>query len=180
MSYHNPPSVPFSNYFSLCIQMSIKWYWTYFQYHWKEFFSLYFFFNFSPYWFLVLKSSSSFRKCSGYMNVIYDTAGTTTWRRKEISKISRELGFSGGSLGEEAGNNAGDVGSMPGSGISPGGGPGNPSPHSCLENAKDRGAWRAAVHRAAKSQKRLKWLSMHAEAILEFRSSHPIITQNKF
>ena len=30
-----------------------------------------------------------------------------------------------------------------------------------LENLMDRGAWQAAFHRAAKSQTRLKWLSMH-------------------
>ena len=36
-----------------------------------------------------------------------------------------------------------DTGSIPGSGGSPGGGHGNPHQHSCLENPKDRGAWRA-------------------------------------
>ena len=34
--------------------------------------------------------------------------------------------------------------------------------YSCLENARDRGAWQATVHRAAKSQTQLKWLSTHA------------------
>ena len=48
-----------------------------------------------------------------------------------------------------------------GSGRSPGGGPGNPLQYSCLENPKDRGAWRATVHRVAKSWTQLKWLSMH-------------------
>ena len=46
----------------------------------------------------------------------------------------------------------GDVGSIPGSGRSPGGGRGNPLQYSCLENPKDRGAWQATVHRVAKSQ----------------------------
>ena len=36
--------------------------------------------------------------------------------------------------------NAGDVGSVPGSGRSPGGGHGNPLQYSCLENSNDRGA----------------------------------------
>ena len=58
-------------------------------------------------------------------------------------------------MGKEAANNAGDMGSIPGSGISPGGGHGNPLPYSCLENAKDRGAWWATVHRVTKSQIRL-------------------------
>ena len=36
---------------------------------------------------------------------------------------------------------------------------GNPFQYSCLENPMDRGAWRATVHRVAKSQTWLKWLS---------------------
>ena len=39
-----------------------------------------------------------------------------------------------------------DVGSIPGSGRSPGGGHGSPLQYSCLENPMDRGAWRATVH----------------------------------
>ena len=38
---------------------------------------------------------------------------------------------------------AGDVGSIPGSGRSPGGGHGNSLQYSCLENPMDRGAWQA-------------------------------------
>ena len=51
--------------------------------------------------------------------------------------------------------NAGDVGSIPGWGRSPGGGHGNPLQSSCLENPMDGGAWWAAVHGVAKSQTRL-------------------------
>ena len=47
--------------------------------------------------------------------------------------------------------NAGDLGSVPGSGRSPGEGNGNPLQCSCLENPMDRGAWQATVHRVAKS-----------------------------
>ena len=49
--------------------------------------------------------------------------------------------------------NAGDIrdlGSIPGSGRSPGGGHGNPLQYSCLENSMDRGAWQATVHRVNK------------------------------
>ena len=45
--------------------------------------------------------------------------------------------------------NAGDireVGSIPGSGRSPGAGHNNPLQYSCLENPMDRGAWRGTVH----------------------------------
>ena len=39
-----------------------------------------------------------------------------------------------------------DMGSIPGLGISPGIGNGNPLQYSCLENFIDRGAWQAIVH----------------------------------
>ena len=45
-----------------------------------------------------------------------------------------------------------DVGSVPGSGRSPGGGYSNPLQYSCLENPMDSGAWWATVHRVTKSQ----------------------------
>ena len=49
--------------------------------------------------------------------------------------------------GKETACNAGDPGSISGSGRSPGG---NPLQYSCLENFMDRGAWQAAVHRVTK------------------------------
>ena len=55
-----------------------------------------------------------------------------------------------------------DAGSIPGSGRSPGGGPGNPLEYSGWENPMDRGAWWATVYRVAQSQVQLKPLSMHA------------------
>ena len=54
--------------------------------------------------------------------------------------------------------NAGDIrgaGSVTGLGRSSGEGNGNPLQYYCLENAMDRGAWRATVHGVAKSQTRL-------------------------
>ena len=57
-------------------------------------------------------------------------------------------------------NSAGNVGSIPGSGRSPGGGNGNPLQYSCLKNPMDRGAWWAMVHRVAKSCIKL---SLHAQ-----------------
>ena len=47
---------------------------------------------------------------------------------------------------KESACNAGDLGSIPGSGRSPGEGNGEPIQYSCLENPMDRGAWQAAVH----------------------------------
>ena len=54
--------------------------------------------------------------------------------------------FSGGSDGKASAYNAGDPGSIPGSGRSPGEGNGNPLQYSCLENSMDREAWWATVH----------------------------------
>ena len=47
--------------------------------------------------------------------------------------------------------NAGDLGSIHGSGRGPGGGNGNPLQYSCWENPMDSAAWRATVHGVAKS-----------------------------
>ena len=49
--------------------------------------------------------------------------------------------FPGGSDGKASAYNAGDLGSIPGSGRSPGEENGNPLQHSCLENPVDGGAW---------------------------------------
>ena len=46
----------------------------------------------------------------------------------------------------------GDLGSIPGSGRSPGGGNGNPLQCSCLGNLMDRGAWQAVAHGVTKSR----------------------------
>ena len=63
--------------------------------------------------------------------------------------------FSGGANGKESACNAGDLGSVPGVGSSPGEGNGNPLQDSCLENSMGRGAWQATVHGVAKSQTQL-------------------------
>ena len=52
--------------------------------------------------------------------------------------------------------NAGDPGSIPGLGRSPGEGNGNPLQYSCLENCMDREAWQATVHGVAKIQTGLR------------------------
>ena len=60
------------------------------------------------------------------------------------------LGFPGGSDGKAATCNAGDPGSIPGSGRSPGEENGNPLQYSCLENSMHRGAWQPTVHGVTK------------------------------
>ena len=51
------------------------------------------------------------------------------------------MDFPGGSDGKASVYNAGDLGSIPGLGISPGEGNGNPRQYSYLENTMDGGAW---------------------------------------
>ena len=59
--------------------------------------------------------------------------------------------------GKESTSTAGDAGSIPGSGRSPGEGNGNPLQCSCLGNPMDRGAWWATVHGGHKESE-LTWL----------------------
>ena len=73
------------------------------------------------------------------------------WRRDRLpTPVS--LGFPGGSAGKESACNAGDLGSMPGLGRSPGEGNGNPLQYSGLENPMDRGALWAIDYGVAKSR----------------------------
>ena len=62
-------------------------------------------------------------------------------RGKEMVNVC----FPGGSGVKASAWNAGDPGSIPGLGRSPGEGNGNPLQYSCLKNPMDGGAWRATV-----------------------------------
>ena len=55
------------------------------------------------------------------------------------------------SHGKESACDAGDLGLIPGLGLSPGEGRDDPLQYSCLENPMNRGAWQAMVHDVAKS-----------------------------
>ena len=88
---------------------------------------------------------------------------------KKLSHISEEhgraqshpqrfKGYLAGSVVKNPSANAGDTGSIPGSGRSPEGGHGNPLQYSCLENPMDRGTW--WVHWVTKSRTQLERLSM--------------------
>ena len=76
-----------------------------------------------------------------------------------------DSGFPGGAVVKNPLANAGDtgdMGSVPGSGRSSGGGNGNPLQYSCPGNPMDRGAWQAKVHWVAKSQTQLHdWEHTH-------------------
>ena len=64
-------------------------------------------------------------------------------------------GIPHGSNGKESACNAGDMGSIPGLGRSPGEGNDNSLQYSCLENFMDRGACWATVHGVTKSWTKL-------------------------
>ena len=75
------------------------------------------------------------------MNKVYN------WESKMFDQICmfkviiHPMGFPGGSDGKESTCNAGDLGSIPGSGRSPRGRQGNPLQYSCLDNPMDGGTW---------------------------------------
>ena len=69
-------------------------------------------------------------------------------------------GFPGSSADKESSCNAGDPGSIPGSGRSPGEGKGYPLHYSGLENSMS-----CIVHRVAKNQTRLSDFHFHAVKI---------------
>ena len=66
--------------------------------------------------------------------------------REYFNPLYIQKSFPDSSVGKESACNAGDPGSIPGSGRSPGEGNGNPLQYSCLENPVDRGAGQATVH----------------------------------
>jgi len=69
------------------------------------------------------------RLCKENLRILLTCMGLSWWLRSKESACS-----------------AGDAGSVPGLGRSPGGGRGNPLQYSCLENPTDRGGWWVTVH----------------------------------
>ena len=74
-------------------------------------------------------------------------------------------GFPDGSVVKNPTANAGDAGSIPGSGRFPGVGNSNPFQYSCLENFMDRGAWRAIVHGVTKESDMTEQLSNNKQSV---------------
>ena len=74
--------------------------------------------------------------------------------------------------------NAGDPGSIPGTGRSPGEGNGNPLQYSCLENSMDGGAWWATVHGVAESDT-IEWFHFHFFSFHTLRVGFPGDTEVK-
>ena len=86
--------------------------------------------------------------------------GGHNWATFTFTRVSHKIkwlriciyyhSFPGGSDSKESAYNAGDPGSIPGSGRYPREGNGNPLQHSCPKNSMDRGIWWAIVHGVAK------------------------------
>ena len=79
------------------------------------------------------------------------------------------LDFPGGSDGKESTCTAGDLGSIPGLGRSPGGGHGNPLQHSCLENPHGQGSLAGYSPWGRKESDTTEQLSTHAILIYIFK-----------
>ena len=95
---------------------------------------------------------SFYLSVSLHFSVSLSHTHTTTRKLTKIliEAVSDRWGFPGGSDGKESTCSAGDPGSIPGLGRSPGEGNGHPPQYSCLENPVDRGAWQAKVNRGSK------------------------------
>ena len=93
----------------------------------------------------VLQSTSYFR--SHLTSILFISVGNVLVRNRALSE-----GFPGGSNGKESAWHAGDLGSIPGLGRTPGEGNGNPPQNSCLENPMDKEGWKATAHGVTESQ----------------------------
>ena len=97
--------------------------------------------NIFPVWVLFFHSDINILK---FLNILKYLCIWLHWvlaAAFEIFHLHCSMRFPGGSDGKVSVYNAGDLGSIPGSGRFPGEGNGNPRPYSCLENPMDGGAW---------------------------------------
>ena len=89
--------------------------------------------------------------------------------QKQYESLSRMHGdFPGGTVVKNSlakAGIAGDAGSIPGSGSSPGVGNGNPLQYSYLENSMDRGVWWATVHGLEKGWTRMSTQHTHTNTL---------------
>ena len=89
---------------------------------------------------------------ASYSNCLRDISVASCWGVSQVALVVKNLSASAGDV---------DLGLIPGSGRSPGGGNGNLLQYSCLKNSMDRGAWQPTVHGGTKSLIKLKRLNTH-------------------
>ena len=109
-----------------------------------------------------------------------DTTDATQQQPQQQANIREHLlfGFPGGLVVKNLLANAGDMGSIPGSGRSPGSfQDGNPLQYSCLGNPMDTGAWKATVHGVTRSRTRLSdfTFTFHFHALQKEMATHSIV-----
>ena len=92
----------------------------------------------------------------------------------EGTEGEKDEGFPGGSVVKHPSANAGDTGSIPGLGRSPGAGNGSPLQYSCLENPMDRGASCTTAHRAAKESDRTYRLNNNNNTCTSGNNCNPL------
>ena len=83
--------------------------------------------------------------------------------------VTKDMGFSDGTVVKSSPANAGDMGSIPGSGRSPREGNGSPLQYSCLGNPTDRGAWRVTAHVVTKESDTTEQLNNNKRYINTFQ-----------
>ena len=90
----------------------------------------------------------------------------------------------GSSDSKESACNVGDLGSIPGSGRSPGEGNGNSLQYSGLENPMDRGAWLFTAHGITKSRPRLSdlhtYMHTHTYPYMRITWDHKYCNQSPY
>ena len=94
-------------------------------------------------------------------------------RTEQAFREKETLLANGGSDGKASVHNAGDLGSIPGSGKFPGEGNGNPLQYSCLENPMDGGAWCPWGRKELDTTERLQFSSQ----IYERKYSASLVTK---
>ena len=98
-----------------------------------------------------IKTTIRYYSAPARMAIIKKPTNNKCWRGcGEKGTLLHRCGTSGKEPPAGAGD-ARDMGSIPGSGRSPGGGNGNPLQYSCLESPMDRGSWQVTVRGVAKS-----------------------------
>ena len=123
--------------------------------------SLFFFFPFISFHFFFFFKSISYQLKLGPLTVAEENSHKEPSFMLFLHALLYSIytmGFPDGSAVKNLPATAGsakDLGSIPGSGRSPGGVNGNPLQYSCLKNPMDRRARQAIVHKVAKSQTRL-------------------------
>ena len=103
-------------------------------------------------------NSASEQRNPGNARGVKQQLWTVVWR-DSVDNWVISWGFPGGSGVKNLPVNAGDLGSIPGSGRSPGEGNHNPLHYSCLEDPMDRRAWRVTVYEVTKESDRTQWLN---------------------